>query len=70
MPKGRVHELRYLVEIPIPYVDRADRDAFLSHRDRLLELVVSMGEDLDQADVFILAYASDSLLIEVTERTH
>ncbi len=29
-----------------------------------------MGEDLDQADVFILAYASDSLLIEVTERTH
>jgi hypothetical protein len=42
----------------------------LSHRDRLLELVVSMGEDLDQADVFILAYASDSLLIEVTERTH
>ena len=130
MPKGRVHELRYLVEIPIPYVDRrgraldrrkrlrwqrrigevltecfggftpakapamnrvqaagggwmvltekgqvvlrsacADRDAFLSHRDRLLDLVVSMGEDLDQADVFILAYASDSLLIEVTERT-
>src|SRR5262245_11600365 len=48
----------------------SDRDAFLSHRDRLLDLVVSMGEDLDQADVFILAYASDSLLIEVAERRH
>jgi len=29
-----------------------------------------MGEDLDQADVFILAYDSDSLLIEVAERPH
>jgi hypothetical protein len=28
-----------------------------------------MGEDLAQADVFILAYDSDSLLIEVAERT-
>lgn len=48
----------------------ADRDAFLAHRDRLVDLVVRMGEDLDQADVFILAYDSDSLLIEVTQRTH
>src|SRR6266699_1714655 len=129
MPKGRVHELRYLVEIPIPYVDRrgraldrqkrlrwqrrsgealtecfggftpakapamnrvqaagggwmvltekgqvvlrsacADRDAFLSNRDRLVDLIVCMGEDLDQADVFILTYDSDSLVIEVAER--
>ena len=131
MPKGRIHELRYLVEIPIPYVDRrgrtldrrkrlrwqrkvesvltecfggftparapamnrvqtaggrmitltekgqvllrsacSGRAAFLAHRERLVDLVVSMGEDLDQADVFILAYDSDSLLIEVAERTH
>jgi len=28
-----------------------------------------MGEDLNQADVFILAYRSDSLLIEVAEAT-
>lgn len=38
----------------------ADRNAFLVHRDRLVYLVVRMGEDLDQADVFILAYDSDS----------
>ena len=129
MARGRVHELRYLVEIPIPYLDRrgraldrrkrlrwqrrletvltecfggftpakapamnrvqtaggawmtltekgqvvlrsacADRDAFLAHRERRADLVVGMGEDLDQADVFILAYDSDSLLIEVAER--
>jgi hypothetical protein len=131
MPRGSVQELRYLVEIPIPYVDRrgrsidrrkrlrwqrrlgtvltecfgaftpakapamnrvqtaggkwitlsekgqillrsacADRNAFLVHRDRLVDLVVQMGEELDQADVFILAYDSDSLLIEVAKRTH
>jgi hypothetical protein len=28
-----------------------------------------MGEELEQADVFILAYDSASLLIEVAERT-
>ena len=128
MVRGRVHELRYLVEIPIPYVDRrgraldrrkrlrwqrrieavltecfggftpakapamnrvqtaggswrtltergqvvlrsacSDRDAFLAHRERLVNLVVRMGEDLAQADVFILAYDSDSMLIEVAE---
>jgi hypothetical protein len=126
-----MHELRYLVEIPIPYVDRKgrtldrrkrlrwqrrieavltecfggftaakapamnrvqtaggswmtltergqvvlrsacrDRAAFLAHRKRLVNLVVRMGEQLNQADVFILAYDSDSLLIEVVERTH
>lgn len=131
MARRRVHELRYLVEIPIPYVDRrgraldrrkrlrwqrrievlltecfdgftpakaramnrvqkadgswmtltergqvvlrsacSGRDAFLAQRERLVDLVVRMGEDLDQADVFILAYDSDSLLIEVAERTH
>jgi len=130
MARRRVHELRYLVEIPIPYVDRrgraldrrkrlrwqrrievvltecfggftpakapamnrvqtaggswmtltekgqvvlrsacSDRDAFLAHRERLVDLVVRMGEALAQADVFILAYDSDSLLIEVAERT-
>lgn len=114
-----MHELQYLVEIPIPYVDRrgrvldrrkrlkwqrrieavltesfggftptkapamnrvqtaggswmtltergqvllrsacSDRGAFLAHRDRLVELVVRMGEELNQADVFILAYDS------------
>lgn len=129
MPKGRVHELKYLIEIPIPYVDKqgrrlderrrsdwrrklealltdcfggftpgkapalnrvlrtdgtwltlsekgqvvlrsacADRRVFLEHRDRLVDFVVRMGEDLNQADVFILAYPSDSLLIEVLER--
>ena len=47
----------------------SDRDAFLAHRERLVDLVVRMGEDLAQADVFILAYDSDSLLIEVAERT-
>jgi hypothetical protein len=25
MPKGRVHELKYLIEIPIPYVDKQGR---------------------------------------------
>lgn len=43
----------------------ADRTAFLQHRDRLVDLIVRMREDLNQADVFILAYASDSLLIEL-----
>jgi hypothetical protein len=43
---------------------------FLAHRERLVDLVVRMGEELDQPDVFILAYASASLLIEVAERTH
>lgn len=130
MPKGRVHTLRYLIEIPIPYVDKygailsktkrsrwrrqlgelltecfggftpgkapamnrvqtadgkwitlaekgqvvlrsacPNRAAFLRHRDRLVDFVVRMGEDLNQADVFILAYRSDSLLIEVAEPT-
>ena len=48
----------------------ANLGAFLAHRERLVDLVVGMGEDLDQADVFILAYDSDSLLIEVAERSH
>ena len=130
MPSGRVRELKYLVEIPIPTVDKrgrklndrkrlrwrreietlltdcfggftpgrapalnrvqaadgkwvtlsekgqivlrsacADRDAFFQHRDRLVDLLVRMGEALNQADVFILAYPSDSLLIEMLERT-
>ena len=131
MARGRGHELRYLVEIPIPYVDRrgrvldrrkrlrwqrrvetvltqcfggftpakapamnrvrtasgawmtltekgqvvlrsacSNRDTFLAHRERLIDLIVRMGEELDQGDVFILAYDSDSLLIEVAEWTH
>ena len=63
MARGRVHELRYLVEIPIPYVDRRGRA--LDRRKRL-----RWQRRLEQADVFILAYDSDSLLIEVAERTH
>ena len=131
MPRGRVDELRYLVEVPIPYVDRhghalgrgkrlrwqrkleaaltrffggftpakapamnrvktasgdwltltekgqvvlrsacPDRDAFMAHREQLVDLVVRMGDELDQADVFILAYDSDSLRIEVVEGAH
>ena len=35
----------------------------------MVDLVVRMGKELEQADVF-LAYDSDSLLIEVAERTH
>ncbi len=46
----------------------SDRDAFLAHRERLVDLVVRMGDELEQADVFILAYDSDSLLIEVAEK--
>lgn len=129
MPRGKVYELKYLIEIPIPYVDKvgrklderkrsdwrrklglvltecfggftpgkapalnrvqrsdgswltlsekgqvvlrsacADQAAFLEHRERLVEFLVEMGEDLNQADVFIVAYPSDSLLIEVLER--
>jgi hypothetical protein len=47
-----------------------DRQAFLAHRERLVDLIVRTGEDFDQADVLILAYDSDSLLIEVAERAH
>lgn len=47
-----------------------NRETFLAHRKRLVDLVVRMGEELDQADVFIVAYDSNSLLIEVAERTH
>jgi len=126
MSRRRIHELKYLIEVPIPDVDRrgrkldhrrrshwrrelevlltdcfggftpgkapalnrvlaadgtwvtlsekgqvvlrsacADRETFLQHRDRLVDLVVHMGEDLNQADVFILAYPSDSLSIEL-----
>lgn len=46
----------------------ADRGIFLRYRDRLVELLVEMGEDLNQADVFILAYPSDSLLIEIHQQ--
>ena len=126
MPKLEIKELKYLIEIPIPYVDRdggklsefkrrhwrgklevlltdcfggftpgkapamnrvrtkdggwrtltekgqvvlrsacKNRAEFLRHRARLVDVVVKMGEDLNQADVFILAYPSDGLLIEV-----
>ena len=126
MAKGTIRQLKYLIEIPIPYVDRegrqlnnttrakwrrslealltecfggftpgkapalnrvrrtsgrwltlsekgqvvlrsacSDRNEFLRHRNRLVDMVVKMGEALNQADVFILAYASDSLLIEI-----
>ncbi len=41
-----------------------DRDEFLAKRERLENLVVAMGKDLNQAAVFVLAFPSDSFLIE------
>ncbi len=126
MAKDKIHELKYMVGIPIPYLDRrgnpltkrkvqawrqgaeklltecfggvtplaapglnqvrkrgggkltlyekgqvlllsscADREAFLIQRDRIKKFVKRMGEALDQQDVFVLAFDSDSFLIEV-----
>ncbi len=43
------------------------REQFLAHRDRIEALVTRMGEDLDQDAVFVLAFDSDSFLIELEE---
>lgn len=129
MARDKVHELTYMVGIPIPYLDRrgnplakreiqrwrqkaerlltdcfggvtplsapglnmvrepgggkltlfekgqvlllsgcANRQAFLVHRDRIENFVKRMGQALDQQDVFVLAFESDSFLIEVPQR--
>lgn len=117
----RRHEMRYLVGIPIPYLDRRGkrlrpaqvkswiekaaveltgcfggatpipapgvnivdgkvlyekgqilvlsacqgRGDFLPHRERIAAFAERMGEALDQDAVFLLAFSSDSLLIEL-----
>jgi len=43
------------------------RAEFLAHRDRIEAFVTRMGEDLDQDAVFVLAFDSDSFLIELEE---
>jgi len=129
MAQDKVHELTYMVAIPIPYLDRrgnpltkrkvlawrqeaeqlltecfggviplpapglnqvrkpgggkltlfekgqilllsgcTHRQAFLAHRDRIEQFVRRMGQALDQQDVFVLAFDSDSFLIEVPRR--
>lgn len=41
------------------------REEFLPHRERLAAFIERMGQALDQDGVFLLAFASDSLLIEL-----
>ena len=41
------------------------REDFLPHRERIASLAERMGEALDQDAVFVLAFPSDSLLIEL-----
>ncbi len=41
------------------------RGDFLPHRERIATLAERMGEALDQDAVFVLAFPSDSLLIEL-----
>lgn len=43
------------------------REEFLAHRHRIEGFVIRMGEDLDQDAVFVLAFDSDSFLIELEE---
>lgn len=43
------------------------REEFLAHRDRIEAFVTRMGQDLDQDAVFVLAFDSDSFLIELEE---
>ena len=43
------------------------REQFLALRDRIEALVTRMGKDLDQDAVFVLAFDSDSFLIELEE---
>jgi hypothetical protein len=47
-----------------------NREAFLVHRDRMEAFVTQMGEALDQDAVFVLAFDSDSFLIELEEGEH
>ena len=43
------------------------RDEFLGHRERIEAFVNRMGDALDQDAVFVLAFDSDSFLIELEE---
>jgi hypothetical protein len=43
------------------------REAFLANRDRIEAFVIRMGEELNQDAVFVLAFDSDSFLIELEE---
>jgi hypothetical protein len=43
----------------------ASRETFLPHRDRLAAFSERMGKALEQDAVFLLAFPSDSLLIEL-----
>jgi len=46
------------------------REEFLAHRDRIEAFVARMGEDLNQDAVFVLAFDSDSFLIELAHTIH
>ena len=47
-----------------------NRKEFLKQRDRIAAFVESMGNDLNQHSVFLLAFRSDSFLIEIeTQRS-
>jgi hypothetical protein len=43
------------------------REEFLANRDRIEAFVTRMGEELNQDAVFVLAFDSDSFLIELEE---
>ena len=43
------------------------REEFLARRDRIEAFVARMGEELNQDAVFVLAFDSDSFLIELGE---
>ena len=43
------------------------REEFLARRDRIEAFVTRMGEELNQDAVFVLAFDSDSFLIELEE---
>ena len=43
------------------------REEFLANRDRIEAFVTRMGEELNQVAVFVLAFDSDSFLIELGE---
>ena len=45
------------------------RDEFIAKRKKLTVFVEQMGDALDQAAVFVLAFDSDSFLIELEEDT-
>jgi len=46
-----------------------NRSDFLDKKDRIAIFAERMGEELDQESVFVLAFDSDSLLIEIPKAT-